>query len=140
VHIGPDCVAAELIELDAHAARVRIDGTLLRVDYAFASEHELYLHAGTASHGFTDVTHAAVHDAARAAGAGSGRALAPMDGAIVDVPVRVGDAVVHGQTLAVLEAMKLQLKVTADRDGVVSQVHVTRGAQVKARQVLVELA
>jgi geranyl-CoA carboxylase alpha subunit len=140
VHIAQDCVLAELVELDGHVARVRIDGALLRVDYAFASEQQLYLHAGTASHGFTDVTHAAVHDGARGAGAGSGRALAPMDGAIVDVPVRVGDAVTRGQTLAVLEAMKLQLKVTADRDGVVSDVHVTSGAQVKARQVLVELA
>jgi biotin carboxyl carrier protein len=63
-----------------------------------------------------------------------------MDGAVVDVPVSVGEHVTRGQTLAVLEAMKLELKVAADRDGVVATVHVARGAQVKARQVLVELA
>jgi geranyl-CoA carboxylase alpha subunit len=63
-----------------------------------------------------------------------------MDGAVVDVPVTAGDRVTRGQTLAVLEAMKLELKVAADRDGVVAVVHVARGAQVKARQLLVELA
>jgi acetyl/propionyl-CoA carboxylase alpha subunit len=140
VHIGQDRVPADLIELGAHAARMRIDGVLVTVDYAFAAEHGLYLHAGSATHGFDDVTHQSPRDAGRDAVAGSGRAIAPMDGAIVDVPVRAGDAVVRGQTLAVVEAMKLELKVAADRDGVVATVHVTRGTQVKARQLLVELA
>jgi geranyl-CoA carboxylase alpha subunit len=62
-----------------------------------------------------------------------------MDGAIVDVPVTSGAVVIRGQTLAVVEAMKLELRVAADRDGVVATVHVQRGQQVKARQLLVEL-
>jgi biotin carboxyl carrier protein len=45
----------------------------------------------------------------------------------------------RGQTLVVVEAMKLELRVVADLDGVVARVHVERGAQVKARQLLVEL-
>jgi pyruvate/2-oxoglutarate dehydrogenase complex dihydrolipoamide acyltransferase (E2) component len=55
------------------------------------------------------------------------------------VLVRAGDTVQRGQTLAVIEAMKLELQVSADRDGVVAAVHVQRGDQVKARKVLVEL-
>ena len=139
VHIGEQRVPAELVELAGDAARVQLDGALQRIDYAFAADGELFVHAAGTSFAVRDVTHAAVLAAARA-GAGSGRALAPMDGAVVDVAVQVGDAVVRGQTLAVIEAMKLELKVTADRDGVVAAVHVERGQQVKARQLLVELA
>jgi geranyl-CoA carboxylase alpha subunit len=73
------------------------------------------------------------------AAVGSGRALSPMDGTLVEVSVQVGDRVSRGQTLAVVEAMKLELRVTADVDGTVKAVHATKGAQVRARQVLVEV-
>jgi biotin carboxyl carrier protein len=63
-----------------------------------------------------------------------------MDGAVIDVPVRVGQQVDHGQTLVVVEAMKLEQRVAADRAGVVSAIHVARGTQVKARQLLVEVS
>jgi geranyl-CoA carboxylase alpha subunit len=72
--------------------------------------------------------------------AGSGRAIAPMDGAVVDVSVASGQRVERGQTLVVVEAMKLELKVIADVAGVVAAVHAARGDQVKARQLLVELS
>ena len=62
-----------------------------------------------------------------------------MDGSVVDVPVQLGEAVTRGQTLAVIEAMKLELRVPADVDGVVRAVHVQRGAQVKSRQLLIEV-
>lgn len=89
-----------------------------------------------AAYTFTDVTH---RPAAAAEATGSGRAVAPMDGAVVDVAVSLGQRVLRGQTLMIVEAMKLELKVIADIDGVVRAVHAQRGAQVKSRQVLVEL-
>ena len=139
VHHGPNAVPAALIELSVNAARMQIDGAQLRADYSFADDGELFLQVGTAVRALRDVTHAPTNASAGAAAA-SGEARAPMDGAVVDVPVAAGERVTRGQTLAVLEAMKLELKVAADRDGVVAVVHVARGAQVKARQLLVELA
>jgi geranyl-CoA carboxylase alpha subunit len=73
------------------------------------------------------------------ASAASGKAHAPMDGNLLSLLAKPGDNVEAGQTLAVIEAMKLELRVAADRPGVVARVHAQRGAQVKAGQLLVEL-
>jgi biotin carboxyl carrier protein len=62
-----------------------------------------------------------------------------MDGVVVDVLASSGDRVECGQTLVVIEAMKLELRVPADVDGIVRGVHVERGSQVKARQLLAEV-
>ncbi|MFQ5535257.1 MAG: biotin carboxylase N-terminal domain-containing protein [Sphingomonadales bacterium] len=64
---------------------------------------------------------------------------APMAGRIVEIRTEQGAAVTAGQTLAVLEAMKMQHEVRAGRDGVVETVHVGPGHQVSDRQTLVTL-
>ncbi len=59
--------------------------------------------------------------------AGGDRLLAPMPGRIVDVLVRPGDAVARGDVLLVLEAMKVQMRLTAPRAGVVEAVRAASG-------------
>ncbi|WP_114334713.1 acetyl/propionyl/methylcrotonyl-CoA carboxylase subunit alpha [Marinobacter litoralis] len=97
----------------------------------------LYLQAFGRSWAIVDRTH---QPAAGAQGAGSGRIQAAMDGAIIDVLVNEGETVTQGQTLVVLEAMKMEHPVKADRDGVVAGLHTNTGDQVKRSQLLVELA
>ena len=63
-----------------------------------------------------------------------------MDGAIVAVLAEVGDEVVIGQTLLVLEAMKMEHQLKADVDGVVERVNAAIGDQVKERQVLITVS
>jgi geranyl-CoA carboxylase alpha subunit len=70
---------------------------------------------------------------------GSARLVAPMNGAIVNVLARPGDRVSRGQRIVVLEAMKMQHEITAERDGVIDKVLVKAGDQVATRQLLVEL-
>jgi geranyl-CoA carboxylase alpha subunit len=70
---------------------------------------------------------------------GSSRLLAPMNGAIVGVLAKPGDRVARGQRIVVLEAMKMQHEISAERDGVVGKVLVKAGDQVATRQLLVEL-
>ncbi len=65
-----------------------------------------------------------------------GSLLAPMPGAVVSVAVATGHAVVEGQPVLVLEAMKMQHTVRAPHDGVVAEVAATVGAQVAAGTVL----
>ncbi|TQV82438.1 acetyl/propionyl/methylcrotonyl-CoA carboxylase subunit alpha [Exilibacterium tricleocarpae] len=82
---------------------------------------------------FSDLTQMA----ARAdGGAGSGEVTALMDGAVVDVLVKPGDRVNAGDTLLVLEAMKMEHPLKADLDGVVDSILARAGEQVKARQLL----
>ena len=63
-----------------------------------------------------------------------------MPGTILDVKVKAGDAVKTGQTLCVLEAMKMENEIPAPHDGTVAQVTVNKGATVNAGDPLVILA
>jgi len=64
----------------------------------------------------------------------------PMPGLVLSVAVKPGDAVVAGQELAVVEAMKMQNILRAEKNGVVSAVLATPGASVAVDDVLVEFA
>ncbi len=66
----------------------------------------------------------------------SGSLLAPMPGTVVTVAVEQGAAVEAGQTVLVLEAMKMQHTVTAPTAGTVTEIDVRAGAQVAAGEVL----
>lgn len=63
----------------------------------------------------------------------------PMPGMVVKILVAVGDAVRAGQTVAIMEAMKMENDLKADDDGVVSKVVVEAGTPVEKGTVLVEL-
>jgi len=60
--------------------------------------------------------------AAAGGGAGANAVRAPMPGVVVSVEVAVGDSVHTGQTLMVIESMKLQTSIIAERDGVIEAV------------------
>lgn len=63
-----------------------------------------------------------------------------MDGAIIDVLVAEGDQVEQGQTLVILEAMKMEHPVKADRrGGTVGQLLARKGDQVKRGQLLADV-
>ncbi|MFK7990480.1 MAG: acetyl-CoA carboxylase biotin carboxylase subunit [Sandaracinaceae bacterium] len=64
-------------------------------------------------------------------------AFAPMPGQIVKVLVKEGDAVETGQTLLVMEAMKMEHSIGAPHDGVVTEVRFAEGAQVNEGDVMV---
>jgi geranyl-CoA carboxylase alpha subunit len=135
VRIGSELFPVEIERRAPHTTELTIDGLRQRFDHVFDAER-LFLHTSEGPCSFVDVTHA---PPSRNEEAGSGRARAPMDGAVVEVLVATGDRVERGQTLVVVEAMKLELRVPADLAGVVAAVHVARGAQVKARQLLIEV-
>ena len=66
----------------------------------------------------------------------SGSLLAPMPGTVVRLAVGEGDGVEAGQSVLVLEAMKMQHTVTAPHAGTVTRMSVQPGAQVAANEVL----
>jgi acetyl-CoA/propionyl-CoA carboxylase biotin carboxyl carrier protein len=73
---------------------------------------------------------------ATASGAGSGTVAVPMQGTIVRVMVAVGDAVEVGQTVCVLEAMKMENNVNAEKAGTVKEVRVQAGESVGPGDVI----
>jgi len=65
--------------------------------------------------------------------------VCPMPGLVVSLTVGAGEKVVAGQTLAVIEAMKMENVIRAERDGTVKAVHVAEGASLAVDDVILEL-
>ena len=74
-----------------------------------------------------------------ASGAGT-KVTTPLPGVILDVFVNVGDKVNAGQRLVLLEAMKMENNIEADKDGVVKAVKVKKGDSVQEGDVLMLIA
>lgn len=72
-----------------------------------------------------------------AASAGANELRVPFNGRVIAVHARAGDTVKKGDTLVVVESMKLEHALAAARDGSVASVHVEAGQQVSTAQVLV---
>jgi biotin carboxyl carrier protein len=68
----------------------------------------------------------------------TGSLSAPMHGLVVDVPVCVGETVEQGQTLVVLESMKMQMQLRSPRGGKIAKVTVQHGSQVEKGALLVQ--
>lgn len=75
-----------------------------------------------------------------AAPAGANVVTAPLNGKITQVLVKAGDQVAAGDTVVMLEAMKMENSITAEAAGTVKAVLVNVGDQVDGGQALVELA
>ncbi|MGN1120140.1 MAG: biotin/lipoyl-containing protein [Oscillospiraceae bacterium] len=77
--------------------------------------------------------------AAPAPAAGGASITAPMRGTIVDVKVKVGDKITNGTVVAVLEAMKMENDIVADKDGVVASVCVNKGDAVETGAAVITI-
>ena len=80
-----------------------------------------------------------VAQAAAPAAAGSEKINSPMPGNILDIKVSAGDTVKTGDTLVVLEAMKMENEIKAPCDGTVAGVHVNKGDTVDSGALLISL-
>ena len=66
--------------------------------------------------------------------------VSPMPGLVVSIDVKAGQDVKAGEGVAVVEAMKMQNIIRAERDGVIAKVNIAAGASVAADEVMLELA
>lgn len=72
-------------------------------------------------------------------GAGT-KVTSPLPGVIIEVSVKVGDAVKAGQKVAVIEAMKMENEISATKDGTISAIHVSKGDSVLEGADVVSIA
>ena len=68
---------------------------------------------------------------------GQGAVISPMPGTVVKVLVKEGDEVKAGQPVLVLEAMKMENEITAEKDGKIVKIAVAEGQAVAKDEVLV---
>ena len=77
--------------------------------------------------------------APKAASAAGSKITSPLPGTVLAINVAVGDNVTAGQTVAVLEAMKMENNIAADKAGVVKEICVNKGASVMEGDALIIL-
>ena len=65
-----------------------------------------------------------------AAGGAKSGVKSPLPGVILDIKVNVGDEVKKGQTVIILEAMKMENSINADKDGKITAINVSKGESV----------
>lgn len=133
--IGETQVAIDVTRHDAQGFAYIADGVQGKAQVARNGD-ALWLEAEGNTWCFIDRTLAPVEGPA----AGSdGRLLAHSDGKVVAVHVKPGDIVEKGQTLAVLEAMKMEFQLSLPVGGVVESVGVAAGTQVRNKTLLVQV-
>ena len=133
ITVGEASTSLEFVAVDENRCVYIENGLRESLHFAFDGK-TLYLDDGTGHFILEDITH---QPAAAAGGAGSGQVKASMDGAIVEVLVKEGDSVEAGQTLVVLEAMKMEHALKAGISGTVTTISCEAGQQVKSKQLLV---
>ncbi len=74
-----------------------------------------------------------------AGGGGAGSVKSPLPGIVIDVLVNVGDEVKKGQTVVMLEAMKMENAIQAPQDGKITEVCVNKGDSVLEGVILVSI-
>jgi geranyl-CoA carboxylase alpha subunit len=135
VTLGGKRVAIDILDRRAGELRFAVEGLQQRAHFVFADDM-LHLDVAGIIAAFRESTREAVNIGSRRAGS---QLLAPMNGAVVAVLAKVGDSVKKGQRIVIVEAMKMQHEIAAERDGILARIHVKAGDQVATRQLLGEL-
>jgi geranyl-CoA carboxylase alpha subunit len=126
----------ELFSMADNTAHVGIDDAQHMVRYLLPEAGKLYLSIDGRSAQYCDRIRL---DGVQDQTGGSGRIVAPMHGLLLEVRVTAGDTVEAGQTLAILEAMKMHYEIVADIAGEVVEVLATAGTQVAADDLLIDI-
>jgi len=120
--------------VDDAAVAITVDGVRRTLDVALAGDTAV-VRSADGSTRWRRLPRFADHDPATAAGG----PVAPLPGTVLSVHVEEGDEVGDGQLLVVLEAMKMEHRITAPGPGTVREVRVAAGQRVDAGDVLVLL-
>jgi len=126
----------QVVSIQDNMAVVLLDGVKLVAQFMQRQRGQMYCSIGGRGAFFKDLI---ILDGAVDEAVGGGRVIAPMHGLLLEVLVKPGDEVCKGQTLAVLEAMKMHYEIQAEIDGTVDEVTAVAGKQVAADDVLIEI-
>lgn len=126
----------QVVSIQANTAVVLLDGVKLVAQFMCLKRGQLHCSIQGRGAFFKDLI---ILDGAIDEAVGGGRVIAPMHGLLLEVLVKSGDEVVKGQTLAILEAMKMHYEIKAEIDGIVEEVSAVAGKQVAADDVLIEI-
>ncbi len=117
--------------------KVTVNGIEYDVDVEVAEDHVPVLGPVITT---SQTAYAVTPTVARAPGANANALVAPIAGTVLRVVAEEGGQVKAGDTMVVLEAMKMETEVTAPKDGIVAALMVSVGDSVQGGDVLLEWA
>jgi len=125
----------DINEVEGQEVKVSVNGTnyVVTVDQEMKQQKKTVVSAPRPS----AAPAAATKPSAAPAAAAGAKVTTPLPGTILDVFVNVGDSVKAGQTVVLLEAMKMENNIEADTAGTVKEVKVRKGDSVLEGDVLV---
>lgn len=138
----------EIEELEGNVAKVQVNGIKFEVElkqpinpaHAIRKKPEVHQQATEASQQAPASQAPAAAAAQPAASATGSQVKAPLPGTITSVNVKVGDVVKDGDTVVVLEAMKMQNNIETEFSGTVTSILVNQGDSVLEGAVLLTIA
>lgn len=136
VSVNDDILDVNVLDFADNDIQVSVNGTRMKALYYAPTSASLEFSVGAKSY---SVTNAFAVTLSAEDMAGAGAVIAPMHGALLEIFVRRGDAVIKGTRLAILEAMKMQHEILAEIDGTVTAIHVEAGTQIAADTVMIEI-
>ena len=120
-----------IVEINHNIAHVEVNGTAYEVEMEKAPQPEPVVVKPVVRPAAAPAAKPAAAPAAKpASAAGKSGVKSPLPGVILDVKVNVGDVVKKGQVILILEAMKMENNINADKDGTVTAINVSKGESV----------
>lgn len=116
-------------DIEDNIAHVEVNGTPYKVEMEKAPKATVKPVVRPVSTSAPAAPSAPVVKPAAASGGKSG-VKSPLPGVILDIKVNVGDAVKKGQVVIILEAMKMENNINADKDGKITAINVNKGDSV----------
>lgn len=135
----------EILEVEGTLAKVTVNGTPFEVELKqpISVGKQIHAHQPAVKPAAAKVVGEAPkqEEAKQEVHAGDGeKVCSPLPGTITSIPVKVGDAVAVGDTVVVLEAMKMQNNIEAENAGTITSILVKEGESVMEGAVLVTIA
>lgn len=130
----------EILNVEGNTAEIEVNGTVynVEVDKELKSTKTPVLVRAKAVPS-SDSDKSIAKTSSPAAHKGAGAIKSPLPGVILNVKAREGDVVKIGDTLLVLEAMKMENNIEADKEGVIKSIRVKAGDSVLEGDLLVEI-
>lgn len=135
----------EIVDVEGNIAKVNVNGISFEVEMkrpinpmTMPHRPKIITPAATGTQPMAAQTVEKPQAATPAAGSGM-KVTAPLPGTITDVKVKVGDTVKDGDSITVLEAMKMQNNIEAECSGTVTSVLVNKGDTVMEGDILITI-
>ena len=117
-------------DIEDNIANVEVNGTPYKVEMEAQPKQEIKKVVKPIVASTTPQAPTVTVSKPAAVSTGKSGVKSPLPGVILDIKVNVGDTVKRGQTLIILEAMKMENNINADKDGKIAAINVSKGESV----------